>query len=133
MARRGVPGEIVERVLDRYGEVGLIDDVAFAAAWVQSRHRGRGLGKRALAAELRRKGIDGEVAAEALSAVTSDDEEAAAVALVRRRLPSLSGLSRDVQTRRLVAMLSRKGFSASLAYQAVRSAVGADDGVLPSL
>jgi regulatory protein len=133
MARRGVPEDIVERVLDRFGEVGLIDDTAFAAAWVESRHRGRGLGKRALAAELRRRGVEDEVAAEALSAVTAADEQAAAVELVRRRLRSLSGLPRDVQTRRLVALLGRKGFSSGLAYRVVIAAVGEAQEVLPSM
>ncbi|MGN6475417.1 MAG: regulatory protein RecX [Mycobacteriales bacterium] len=123
MARRGVPAEIAERVLDRFGEVGLIDDAAFAHAWVDSRHHSRGLGRRALAAELRRRGIDDEVAADALSAVTTDDEVAAARALVSRRLASLRNQPRDVAMRRLVAMLGRKGFAASLAYRVVAEAL----------
>ncbi|HVT19952.1 MAG TPA: regulatory protein RecX [Mycobacteriales bacterium] len=117
MVRRGVPEDVGERVLDRFTEVGLIDDAAFAQAWVDSRHHGRGLGRRALAAELRRRGVDDEVAVEALSAVSTDDEVAAATALVRRRLPSMSSLPRDVAMRRLVSMLGRKGFGSSLAYR----------------
>jgi regulatory protein len=123
MTRRAVPEDVIEQVLDRFGEVGLIDDAAFAAAWVDSRHHGRGLGRRALAAELRRKGVAEEVAADALSAVTTDDEVAAAEQLVRRRLPSMSALPREVQTRRLVSMLGRKGFGASLAYRVVTTAI----------
>lgn len=123
MARRAVPQDVTERVLDRFTEVGLIDDVAFASAWVDSRHHARSLGRRALAAELRRKGVDDEVAADALSAVSLDDEVAAAEQLVRRRLPSMSALPRDVQTRRLVSMLGRKGFGASLAYRVVAGAL----------
>lgn len=123
MARRAVPEEVATRVLDRFGEVGLIDDAAFATAWVDSRHYGRGLGRRALAAELRRKGVDDVTAADALAAVTTDDEVAAAQQLVRRRLATMSGLSRDVRIRRLVAMLGRKGFTASLAYRVVNEAL----------
>jgi regulatory protein len=123
MARRGVPQEAAESVLDRFGEVGLIDDSAFAQAWVDSRHHGRGLGRRALAAELRRKGIDDETASEALVSVSADDEVAAAQALVRRRLPSLASVPRDVATRRLVGMLGRKGFGAGLAYRVVSEAL----------
>lgn len=119
MARRNVPKEVAHRVLDRFTDVGLIDDAAYAHAWVDSRHHGRGLGRRALAAELRRKGIADELAAEALAEVSSDDEVAAARALVRRRLASMRGLSGDVATRRLVAMLGRKGFGAGLAYRVV--------------
>jgi regulatory protein len=124
MAKRGVPEDAAEIVLDRFVEVGLIDDAAFAAAWVDSRHRGRGLARRALGAELRKRGIDQDIADDALSAVSTDDEAVAAEALVRRRLRSMSGLSREVQTRRLVAMLNRKGFGGSMAYSVVRRVVG---------
>jgi regulatory protein len=123
MAKRGVPDVAATAVLDRFVEVGLIDDAAFAQAWVQSRHRGRGLARRALASELRRRGVADELAADALSAVSADDEAIAAEALVRRRLRSMSGLTKDVQLRRLVGMLNRKGFNGSLAYAVARRVV----------
>jgi regulatory protein len=123
MARRGVPEDAAQTVLDRFVEVGLVDDVAFATAWVDSRHRGRGLARRALANELRKRGIDAEIASDALESVTSDDEAIAAEALVRRRIRSMSGLSRDVQTRRLIGMLGRKGFGGSMAYAVVRRVI----------
>jgi regulatory protein len=53
LATRGVPDDAAEAVLDRYTEVGLIDDAAFARAWVSSRQAGRGLARRALSSELR--------------------------------------------------------------------------------
>jgi regulatory protein len=124
MAKRGVPDAAAETVLDRFVEVGLVDDVKFATAWVDSRHHGRGLARRALADELRKRGIDAEIAGDALESVTNDDEAIAAEALVRRRLRSMSGLSREVQSRRLVAMLGRKGFGGSLAYAVVRRVIG---------
>jgi regulatory protein len=123
MAKRGVPDDAATAVLDRFVEVGLIDDAAFATAWVESRHRGKGLARRALASELRRRGVDDEVAGEALTSVSTDDEVVAARALVERRLRAMSGLSREVQTRRLVAMLGRKGFGGSMAYRVVAEAV----------
>lgn len=119
MAKRNVPADVTTAVLDRFAEVGLIDDKAFAKAWVESRHRGRGLARRALASELRRKGIEGDIATEALLAVSTEDETAAAEALARRRLRSMTGLPREVQERRLAAMLGRKGFGGSLAYAVV--------------
>jgi regulatory protein len=124
MARRGVPDDAAESVLDRFAAVGLIDDVAFANAWVESRHHGRGLARRALASELHKRGIDAEVASDALASVSTDDEARAAEALVRRRLRSMSGLPREVQSRRLTAMLGRKGFGASVSYAVVRRVVG---------
>jgi regulatory protein len=125
MARKGVPDDARERVLDRFTEVGLIDDVAFAQAWVDSRHHGRGLGRRALAAELHRRGVDDEVAAAALSVVSTDDEVVAAQTLVARKLRSMTNVPTDVATRRLVSMLGRKGFGASLAYRVVSEALAA--------
>jgi len=128
MGRRGVPADAAKVVLDRFCEVGLIDDVAFADAWVRSRHTGRGLAARALAAELRARGIDHEVAADALAEIGPDDERRAAVALVQRRLRTMGTLAREVQFRRLVAMLARKGFSHSLAIEVVRAELRPADG-----
>jgi len=128
MGRRGVPADAAKVVLDRFCEVGLIDDVAFAEAWVRSRHTGRGLAARALAAELRARGIDHEVAADALAEIGPDDERRAAVALVQRRLRTMGTLAREVQFRRLVAMLARKGFSHSLAIEVVRAELRPADG-----
>ena len=126
MARRGVPPDAATAVLDRFTEVGLIDDEAFAAAWVTSRHTGRGLGRRALSAELHRRGVADDTVREAVQTVSADDERTAAVALVERRLRAMNGLSRDVKVRRLVGMLARKGFSQSLAMSVVLEALGAD-------
>jgi regulatory protein len=134
LARRGVPDEAAETVLDRFTEVGLVDDAAYARAWVTSRQAGRGLARRALQSELRAKGVDPEVAAEAVDLVDDDDEREAARRLVERRLPSMRRLDRATATRRLIGMLARKGYSGGLAAAVVRDAfeaahedVGHDD------
>lgn len=124
IARRGVPAEAAEVVLDRFTEAGLIDDASFAQAWVDSRHHSRGLSRRVLSTELHRKGVDDEIVAEALSSVTQEDEVIAAQALVQRKLRSMTGLPRDVATRRLIGMLGRKGFTGGLAYRVVAEALG---------
>ena len=126
LAKRGVPDDVAGRVLDRFTEVGLIDDAAYAAAWVESRQAGRGLARRALAQELRTKGVAADVAAEALDAVTADDERAAAEQLVRRKLASTRGLPTDTRVRRLAALLGRKGYSSGLAYAVVRDALATE-------
>jgi regulatory protein len=132
LARRGIPDEAAETVLDRFTEVGLIDDAAFARAWVSSRQAGRGLARRALSSELRAKGVDAEVAAEAVEAVDDDDERAAASRLVERRLRGMARLDRATATRRLIGMLARKGYSGGLAAAVVREALdGADEAGLP--
>ena len=117
MARRDVPEDVADRVLDRFTEVGLIDDAEYARMLVRSRQESRGLARRALAVELRRKGIDGEVADQALSQVDDDAEEASARELLRRRWRP--GLDPDVQTRRLLAMLARKGYSSGLSLRLI--------------
>ena len=126
--QKNVPDDVATRLLDRFEEVGLVDDEAFAR--VLDRQRGsrhRGLARRALAHELRRKGVDDEVAREALDEIDPDDEEAAARALVRRKLRSMRGLDPQVATRRLVGMLARKGYPAGLAYAVVRDELALDD------
>jgi regulatory protein len=78
------------------------------------------MARRALSAELRRKGIDDEVAAHALEAISSEDEAEAARSLVRRKAATMRGLPVEVRTRRLVGMLARKGFGGAVAYRVVR-------------
>ena len=120
MARRGVPEDAAAAVLDRFTEVGLIDDQAFAQAWVDSRHAGRGLGRRALSAELRRRGVDDAVAKEAVASVTPEDEEAAARTLVELKLRTMSSAPPEAKMRRLVGLLARRGYSRGLALRVVR-------------
>jgi regulatory protein len=127
LATKGVPQEAAEAVLDRFTEVGLIDDAAYARAWVSSRQAGRGLARRALSAELRAKGVEPEVAAEAVQQVDDEDERAAARRLVERRLRGMRRLDRAVASRRLVGMLSRKGYSGGLAAAVVREALDVAD------
>ncbi|MCW2857956.1 MAG: regulatory protein RecX [Marmoricola sp.] len=126
LAQRDVPDEIATRLLDRFEEVGLIDDTAFAAEWVAQRQEGKGLAKRALAQELRRKGIDDEVARDALDSVNEEDEVAAARVLVQRKLRTMRDLDQQVAIRRLVGMLARKGYSSGVAFRVVREELDAD-------
>ena len=123
LATRGVPDDAAEAVLDRYTEVGLIDDAAFARAWVSSRQSGRGLARRALSAELRAKGVEPEIAAEAVEAVDDDDERETARRLVDRKVGGMRRLDRATATRRLMGMLARKGYSGGLAAAVVRAAL----------
>jgi regulatory protein len=124
LARRGVPAEVAESLLDRFGEVGLVDDEAFARSWIESRQRSRGLARRALAQELRRKGLDDATVRTALDDLDPDQELRAASELVRRKLRSMRTLDPAVATRRLVAMLARKGYPQGLAYRVVRDELG---------
>ena len=126
LRRRGVPEEAAEAVLGRFTEVGLIDDAMFASAWVESRHHGRGLGRRALAAELNQRGVDRDDIQAAVAKLSPETELATARALVERRLASTASLPVQVRLRRLVGMLARKGYPAGLAYRVVREALDQD-------
>jgi regulatory protein len=131
LARRGVPEDAAGSVLDRFTEVGLIDDASFARQWVESRHHGRGLARRALAQEMRRKGVADQDVADALSAIDGDAEGEMAAALVARKLPATRRLAPDARIRRLVGMLTRKGYSPGLAVEVVRAAIGGEVGSWP--
>jgi regulatory protein len=120
LARKGVEEQIAEEVLGRLGEVGLIDDKAFAEVWVRSRHTYDGLGRRAIAAELRRKGVDDGLAAEAVAAVDYGAEEQRARQLVRKKLRTIAGADEATAIRRLAGMLARKGYAEGMAFRVVR-------------
>jgi regulatory protein len=120
LERRGVDGQVADRVLSRLEEAGLIDDAAFAQSLVQSRHSRDGLARKGLTAELRRKGVAEPLAAEAVSVVDEEAEEERARQLVRRRLSSSGGVNAAAQVRRLVGMLARRGYSTGLAVRVVR-------------
>ena len=127
LRRKNVPDEVAERVLDRLGEVGLVDDAAFAEAWVQSRHTGRGLARRALKSELQKRGVADQTATDAVDALDEDDELAAARSLVERKLPATRGLDSSKRFRRLVGLLARKGYTSGLAARVVREALEAEE------
>jgi regulatory protein len=127
LAKKAVPDELAERLLDRFTEVGLVDDAAFARSWVESRQRSRGLARRALAQELRRKGVDDETARTALDDLDPSQEEDAARQLVRKKLRSLRGVDHATATRRLAGLLARKGYPAGLAFAVVRAELGEAD------
>ncbi|WP_329294218.1 recombination regulator RecX [Streptomyces pseudovenezuelae] len=123
LRKREIPDDAAEEVLSRFEEVGLINDNAFAEAWVESRHHGRGLARRALAQELRTKGVDSTLIDAAVSQLDSEQEEETARELVDRKLRATRGLDRDKRLRRLAGMLARKGYSEGMALRVVRQAL----------
>lgn len=123
MRRHGVSAQVVETVLARFEDVGLVDDAAFARAWVESRHHARGLSGRALARELRSRGVDEQLIEDAVGRLAPGHEEHTARTLVERRLPATRGLSPEKRLRRMVGMLARKGYGEGLAVRVVRRAL----------
>jgi regulatory protein len=123
LRRKDVPDDVTEQILSRFEEAGLIDDSAFADAWVESRHHGRGLAGRALARELRTKGVDARLIEQAVGRLDSEQEERTARELVTRKLHATRGLDPTKRLRRLVSMLARKGYPEGMALRVVRRAL----------
>ncbi|MFI6704429.1 recombination regulator RecX [Streptomyces sp. NPDC101062] len=123
LEKREIPQDIAEEVLSRFEDVGLINDAAFADAWVESRHHGRGLARRALARELRTKGVEPALIDEAVGQLDSEREEETARELVARKLRATRGLERDRRVRRLAGMLARKGYPEGMALRVVKRAL----------
>lgn len=127
LAQRAVPDEVAEQVLDRMQQVGLVDDAAFAKSWVEQRQVSRGLSRRALSDELRRKGVEGETIERAVAEVDADAEYAAAVGLVERRARRNAGADRATRWRQLVGLLARRGYSSGLATRVVRDVLAREE------
>ena len=123
LRQRGVPDDAAAEVLDRFEEVGLVDDVAYAEGWVRSRHGTKGLGRRAVAAELRRKGVADDIVSAALEPIDGAVERDRAIALARSRYAQVIGLPYPTQVRRLIGALTRRGYEMSLAAEVVRQVV----------
>lgn len=122
---RNCPDDVAEAVLDRMAAVGLVDDEAYAGMLVRSQQAGRGLARRALARELRTKGVDDETARATLEQIDPEAERDRAAQLVAKKLRSMHGLEPIVQKRRLAGMLARKGYPADLAMAVIREAIAA--------
>jgi regulatory protein len=127
LRKRGIPDDTADEVLSRYEDVGLIDDAAFARAWVESRHYSRGLAGRALSAELKQRGVAAdEIRAAIDEHLGPDAEVSAARQLVAGKLSATRQLPPEQRTRRLAGLLARKGYPAGLAFRVIREALEAE-------
>ena len=123
LRRRGMAQSAADAALDRLAGAGLIDDAAFARAWVDTRHRGRGLARRALTAELRQRGVDeGDVRA-AVADLGPEQEAASARRLVEAKLAATRSRPLATRMRRLTGLLARKGYPPGMAYRVIREAL----------
>jgi regulatory protein len=120
---RGIPVDVADEIIDRFVDVGLLDDRAYAQLWVESRIRSRGLGPMALRRELRSHKVPDEVIEQVLSAIGTEDELQAAVDHVRGRVARCNLPLDSKDERRLVGFLMRRGHDADCARTAVRLAV----------
>jgi regulatory protein len=127
LRRRGIPAQAAEAVLARCTDVGLIDDAAFARAWVESRHYSRGLSRRSLSAELRRQGVETEAIREAVDTLDPEQEVATARRLVEQKMAATRGQPTEARVRRAAGTLARKGYPPGLVFRLIKEVLGQEE------
>ena len=120
---KDISDEVANVALDRFEEVGLINDQALASNYVSSQHERKGLGKNALRQQLRSKGISDDMALEAISQISDDQEFQAAFALACKKIRSLQRDDAKTQLRKIVGVLARKGYSSNLAFRVAKEVI----------
>jgi len=129
---KDISDEVANVALDRFEEVGLINDQALASNYVSSQHERKGLGKNALRQQLRSKGISDDMALEAISQISDDQEFQAAFALACKKIRSLQRDDAKTQLRKIVGVLARKGYSSNLAFRVAKEVISDLPDGLPS-
>ena len=122
MHKREIPAEVFEPILDRFTEAQLIDDEAFAKAFVSSRLNQRGKSLSAIRRELRQKGVSDELIEAATAEIDAAQELEVAIEVAINRNRRLSGLDDRTRRRRLTGLLQRRGFSGPVLSRALREA-----------
>jgi regulatory protein len=124
LREKGYAAATIEAVLDRLAGVGLIDDVEYARAFIAGRWGRRAAGWRRIALELRTRGVSADDVASARRRFEADsgaaDETAAARRAVEQAARRMRGLEPAVRSRRLYALLARRGFDPDT----IRAALG---------
>lgn len=126
MHRRGVPEDAAEDVLSKLSDARLIDDAAFAKAWVESRHHARGLSVRNLQQELRQRGVDADDIDTAVETLDPEQETETARRLTERKLAATRGQPATTRVRKVAGLLARKGYPPGLAFRLIREAMEAE-------
>jgi len=117
--QRGAPPGLLDDAIERLRISGLVDDEAFAQAWVESRRRASPRGDRLLQLELSHKGIQRPDIEAALG--EEADERALALAAATKKVRALAAEPEPVFVRRLTAFLLRRGFGYEVVSEVVRA------------
>lgn len=106
---------------------GILDDAAFADAWVADRGVKRGYGRARLERELRRRKVPDHLIDTALDQLDQVDQRGAATELARKRAQSMpADLEPAKVANRLVGMLLRRGYDSELAHDVARKVTALD-------
>lgn len=119
LVKKKFAADVIDQVLTRLNEVGLLDDGAFARYWVENREQFRPRAARALRLELKRKGLSETEIAAALAEV---DESESAYRAAQTRAQRWENLGRGEFLKKMTAFLMRRGFEYAVAYNAAKRA-----------
>jgi regulatory protein len=126
LAKRHVEPDVAKSVLDRFEEIGTVDDAAFAELLVRSRCNTKRVSRSVLRQQLRKKGVDKEIIEDALMVISDADEIRMATELVERKARAMSRLEPEVRKRRLFGLLARKGYNTAIALRVINDLEAAD-------
>ena len=126
LAKRNVEAHVAKSVLDRFEEIGMVDDVAYAELLIRSRCNTKRVSRSVLRQQLRQKGVAQDIIDEALLAVSDDDELRMATELVEKKVRALSRLAPEVRKRRLFGLLARKGYHTGIALRVIQDLEASD-------
>lgn len=118
LEKHEIPAVVIEETLQRLTENGLLNDEAFARAWVENRSTFRPRGRRALKMELRQKGLPEDSIQSALE--QAEGEETLALQAARKQARKLQQLERLEFRNKLGSFLARRGFSYEVILPTVR-------------
>lgn len=126
LAKRHIEPDVAKSVLDRFEEIGMVDDAAFAELLIRSRCNTKRVSRSVLRQQLRQKGVDQEIIEAALTVISDADELRMATELVERKVRSMSRLEPEVRKRRLFGLLARKGYNTSIALRVIQDLEASD-------
>lgn len=126
LAKREIPSEVAEPLLERFVEAQLIDDAQYARSFVSARLAAGGKSTSLLRRELKQKGVSQHHIDLALADLSAEQEFEIALRLVRARAARMENLEPEKRRRRLLGLLMRRGFSAAQASRAIAQALASE-------
>ena len=116
LGRKGFDKEIINQAIAHISKIGLIDDLAFARLWVETRIK-RPLGLNRLSFELKIKGIDKKIIDQVIKEYNSPEKEEEVIRdLLTKKMKKFSNLDKNKVKNRLWGFFLRKGFSKDIVY-----------------
>jgi len=120
LRKKDFPKTVIAHTVDELRKTGLVDDRQFALGWTRSRLN-KPFGVKRISYELKQKGIDGDIADDAIRQATEHhDEFEVLLELAKRRLSKYKHLDRQKAKQRLFGYLSRRGFSGNIVFKVLK-------------